>query len=305
MRRSALSHILLGASFILIVFLISTISEQDFHDGNPMPENSYSAQDNMGGFLEQLFQVFEARIGELQDRVGEFQKNLSLFAGPMSIATLLLIALLLLLSKNARKAILVRTIAGFVVMGLFVYVFYSGIPESRDNYGDMIITDMGEDIGEGSLSELPEEEIAEPEIPLGISYLFSFIFVFLMLIVLYTAVRRIIIHRATSKKKTLLDVTEKALHSMKEGSDYSDAIVRCYDEMTIFIKEQAGLIRSASMTPEEFRTYLEKEGLPSSEIGQLTALFEQVRYGGMKLSSGDERQAETCLSTIAKALEKK
>ena len=46
---------------------------------------------------------------------------------------------------------------------------------------------------------------------------------------------------------------------------------------------------------------LKDAGLPNKPLGQLTRLFEDVRYGAKVPSEKDEKQAVRCLTAIAEA----
>jgi hypothetical protein len=62
--------------------------------------------------------------------------------------------------------------------------------------------------------------------------------------------------------------------------------------------------RDRYMTPHEFEAYLEGRGLPREPVRQLTALFEQVRYGGVRPGRADERTAISSLEAIVAACQK-
>jgi hypothetical protein len=61
------------------------------------------------------------------------------------------------------------------------------------------------------------------------------------------------------------------------------------------------LQRQEAMTPREFELLLAGAGLRDDHIGQLTRLFERVRYGGAAASERDEQEARACLSAIVQA----
>lgn len=304
MRKSTRSVLLLSLSIILIFLLTISLNVPDFHNGIPMPDGPYSSTGNGTSTLENLYNLVIQSFGQLGDQAESFRHKLTLFAAPLSITVLILMAVLFLFSGKLRRLIVMRMIASLIVMAILMAIFYSDIPESRQDTGEMIVTDMGEMIGEELINETnTSEEEPVPEIPRGLSYTFSFVLVLLFLLILFFLFKRIRAIQSHQKKRSILDVTEETLQSIREGSDFSNAILRCYDEMSMILKESKGLVRSSAMTAGEFRDSLTMEGLPAGEIKSLTGLFEKVRYGKGQLSADDEKAAETCLKGIISSLE--
>ena len=75
---------------------------------------------------------------------------------------------------------------------------------------------------------------------------------------------------------------QSALDALEAGGDLREIILRCYYQMAETLRESRGIQRNFDMTPHEFEIYLERRGLPRDPIHQLTQVFEQVRYGGVK-----------------------
>lgn len=94
---------------------------------------------------------------------------------------------------------------------------------------------------------------------------------------------------------------QTALDNLRAGTDITDAIRRCYYEMSETLRQKHAIRRSQAMTAREFEQLLEQSGLPRVYIRDLTRLFEKVRYGAKSPSESDERKAVECLTAIVQA----
>jgi hypothetical protein len=107
--------------------------------------------------------------------------------------------------------------------------------------------------------------------------------------------------RQATPLEQLAEKAEWALGALEAGADLEDTIMRCYFEMGEILKRERGIVRQEAMTPREFERGLRGSGLPQEAVAQLTRLFEEVRYGTGIPREQEERQAMTCLATIAEA----
>jgi hypothetical protein len=96
----------------------------------------------------------------------------------------------------------------------------------------------------------------------------------------------------------LADEAQAALSELQAGGDVSNAVLRCYREMSRVLNEQRGIARPRDMTPREFEQQLAAVGLRDGHIQQLTRLFERVRYGAGRTGEREEREAIDCLAAI-------
>jgi hypothetical protein len=96
----------------------------------------------------------------------------------------------------------------------------------------------------------------------------------------------------------LADEARAALAGLEAGSDLTDTVLRCYVEMSRVLSQQRGLDRPRDITPREFEQQLAAAGLRDEHIGQLTRLFERVRYGARQPNEREERAAVACLAAI-------
>lgn len=110
--------------------------------------------------------------------------------------------------------------------------------------------------------------------------------------------------RFLNRKPPLEIITDEvgaALADLRAGADLKDAVMRCYYDMGQSLRKGMGLVRQEGMTPREFEAVLEKAGLPSPAVQQLTRLFERVRYGRQAASERDTLEAVDCLEAIIQA----
>jgi hypothetical protein len=109
------------------------------------------------------------------------------------------------------------------------------------------------------------------------------------------------------QKQQLHKIARKALDdlAMSGSRDWQDIVIRCYADMSSTVSQRMELQRNKSMTPAEFSSRLEKAGLPSKPVHNLTHLFEKARYGSQQSSTGDVQEAMACLSAILQAVERR
>lgn len=94
---------------------------------------------------------------------------------------------------------------------------------------------------------------------------------------------------------------QNTINSLRAGADVSDAIRRCYFEMSETLRKEHNIRRSQAMTTREFEELMEQSGLPYLHVRDLTRLFERVRYGAKSPSQTDEQQAVESLTAIVQA----
>lgn len=99
----------------------------------------------------------------------------------------------------------------------------------------------------------------------------------------------------------LAQEAQNAIDALQAGANLKDTILSCYFEMGRVLSEERGITRDEDMTPREFAASLESFGLPPKPIGELTHLFETVRYGAKSAELREEQQAIQCLTAIIEA----
>ncbi|MBL8102408.1 MAG: DUF4129 domain-containing protein [Anaerolineales bacterium] len=101
----------------------------------------------------------------------------------------------------------------------------------------------------------------------------------------------------------IAEIARSALTDLSKNKESRNVIIRSYTRMNAAVNEYRGIAREEAMTPSEFASYLEKEGLPGQAINGLTRVFEKVRYGAQNVSPEEIKEAKQCLTSILKACE--
>ncbi len=110
--------------------------------------------------------------------------------------------------------------------------------------------------------------------------------------------------RRRQPENAVNQLAKEAQHTLQvlhAGGDFKNAVVRCYAEMSRVLSERRGLERQPGMTPREFERRLAQVGLPREDVRRLTRLFEDARYGATPPGEKERREAEACLTAIARA----
>ena len=213
-----------------------------------------------------------------------------------SLVCLLVILVGLLLSPEARK----RMFLLLIRVGLTVWAIYFLFK----NYGDILfgfqaVGAAGSQQADGSVVPMPVFE--PPPVSPTVSYLISFAFALLWLVVIWGLYRGWKKYMSFSAKKPLDEIAKVArssLDDLSSGRNSSDVIINCYLRMSDIVSNKRNLHRTVAMTPHEFALRLEQAGLPGDAVTRLTRLFEGVRYGDRKSVPKDINEAVACLKTI-------
>ena len=209
---------------------------------------------------------------------------------------LMVVLIGLLMSPEARKRLLVMFIRGvFIFWATYFLLKNYGDQFLNFNFGDMTAEQLGPD-------EIVPVPVFEPsQISPTFSYLISFAFVLICLVVLWTLYRGWKRYQSFNTKKPLDEIAKIARSSLDElsaGRNSSDVIINCYLRMSDVVSSRRQLQREIAMTPSEFALRLEQAGLPGDAVTRLTRLFEGVRYGDRKSGPRDVNEAVSCLTTI-------
>jgi hypothetical protein len=213
-----------------------------------------------------------------------------------SMVGLMILLIGLLLSPEGRKRLLLIFIRVVVTFWAIYFLL--------KNYGDQFLSfNRGaRGITAANSESLPPMPVFEPlQISPTFSYLVSFGFVLLWLVVLWALYRGWKRYRLLNAKKPLEEIAKIARSSLEDlssGRNSSDVIIKCYLQMSDVVSSRRKLQRELAMTPHEFAVRLEQAGLPGDAVTRLTRLFEAVRYGDRKSGPKDVNEAVSCLRTI-------
>lgn len=94
----------------------------------------------------------------------------------------------------------------------------------------------------------------------------------------------------------IVRIAGNAARDIAAGMDAVGVVQKCYVEMTHSLSASSG-VRDTYMTPREFAHDLHKHGVCGESIGELTEMFELVRYGARADDTFAER-ALRCLGSL-------
>ena len=212
------------------------------------------------------------------------------------LLSLLVVLIALLLSPEARKRMLLLLIrVGFTMWAIY-FLFR--------NYGDQL---FGFNLQRPNDAQLDGETVVPmpvfeaPQVSPAFSYLISFAFALILLVVfwfLYRGWQRYAALNRASPLDEIAKIARSSLSDLSSGRNSSDVIINCYLRMSDVVWNKRQLHRGIAMTPHEFALRLEQAGLPGDAVTRLTRLFEAVRYGDRKTGPKDVNEAVSCLKTI-------
>lgn len=213
-----------------------------------------------------------------------------------TLLALLVILIALLLSPEMRKRFFLLLIrVGFTVWAIY-FLF--------KNYGDQLFgfnLQRPEAQPPDGESVVPMPVFEAPQVSPAFSYLISFVFALILLVVfwfLYRGLQRYSARNKTGSLDEIAKIARSSLHDLSSGRNSSDVIINCYLRMSDVVSSKRQLQRGIAMTPHEFALRLEQAGLPGDAVTKLTRLFEGVRYGDRKSGPKDVNEAVSCLKTI-------
>lgn len=227
---------------------------------------------------------------------------LPLFCG-IIIVLVLLIVLLILLTPKQRKRLL-RSLAVLILIGAGLLWVLS----LTSMEGPLAPPDQpsGHPLSAGTpqASATPEPEV-EPAVfspPVVNSWEAYFVTLGVLSAagvgVWWLTFRR---RKRSSLRSTLASIAQSALQDLEVGRDWGDTVINSYYRMTLAVEDWRGIRRRKGMTPTEFAEFLVGFGLPPKAVGDLTGMFEKVRYGRRKATREETRAALACLNAIVEA----
>ena len=260
-----------------LTVLAATLNDVPFREGQHFGQNGVTD-----------FKVAPEEIDQIWVEI-PFWKQI-IFWG---LASLMVVLIGLLLSPEMRK----RLLRIFIRVALTFWAIYFLIKRG-------IITPNlfgGEQATPSQDPTVPLPAFEPPQVSPTFSYLISFAFALIFLIVLWILYRGWQRYVSLNTKKPLADIAKIArssLNDLSSGRNSSDVIINCYLRMSDVVSDKRHLYRATAMTPHEFAVHLEQAGLPGDAVTKLTRLFEGVRYGARKSGPQDINEAVSCLQTI-------
>lgn len=276
-------------ALISLVLLAGTLRELDFRPAQPI-----------GGGSGAEGPVELPAIGEILANAAEtpFWQQVVFWM----VMFLLLLLVTSLLNPELRK----QLIYGFIrtaifVMGLF-YILKKNPGMLAGLFNQLSIS---ENLALNPQAlELPAPVFEPPQVSSWFTYAVALGFVLLVVLFLWWLNRAWKHYREVTSAHEPLDqiaaIVRASLKDLEAGRNSEDAIIHCYERMSVVVGFKQGLHRSNAMTPSEFAARLERSGLPRKAVSRLTYLFESVRYGRHETGPLEITEAISCLTSILK-----
>jgi hypothetical protein len=282
-RRIVLLVCLLGA-IGLLVLLVSGVHNLTLLPGKPIPNPLAALKRPADG------SATHPRSGSSDTWV--------VLAQSVLVVALLGVLIMAGVSRRFRRQLLILgTIGVVLVFGLsWLPHAYRGVPEQSQPQPTAAPT------GSGTSPAKPEvPSVTAPgwgAILIGIgAAIVSAGLVLLFLVKIMPRLRR---PREGSVLDELGERADEAARRIRAGEDPREAVLRCYKEMSEILSRRRRVVNHAHFTPREFATRLREAGMSDAHVDRLTAIFEEVRYGGR---SGEpfKNEAVGCLEAIRRA----
>jgi len=270
---------------VVLIVLIGGLDRVELRPGEPIPELFSRGSDA------------ETATGNTAWDLGGGQFRFALFA--LVVACLVLVLIGAILSPRLRRALL---IGGTVVAVLFLILMWIKPPQEASWEG-MELSGVGlpaDTDGQQDRVVIPDRAPPNWAVILvamsaaAAAALIGAVFV----LKIYPRLRR-----GRADGTLLEELAERAgaaVDRIRDGADLGDAVRRCYKQMSELLCTRAKISDAAVLTPREFSDALRARGMKDATVDRLTAIFEQVRYGG-RATDVFADEAIACLEVIRTA----
>ena len=265
-------RILLGGAFVvlfgILFVLIGGLNSTTFLPGKPLP-NPFTAVD------------IAPALGPLSQ--GEWGMNTArLIVQILFILALVVIVIFAIISSEFRWRLLTVALICAVILAILSQI------EIKQR-GEQVEVQEQSDITFGEPP--PPAPPVQVEIPDARATDWLMILMALGSAAVLTGIGLLLLLRvypAFQKRRTernlLLDElgqrAREAVTRIRAGDDPRAAILRCYKEMSEIVSREERIQNFSYFTPREFAARLRSSGMMVAHVDRLTAIFEQVRYGG-------------------------
>lgn len=202
-----------------------------------------------------------------------------------------------LITTNSISLVALLLLAGVIISLVLSTNTQYDIPDEAESFESLYEPD--------EVADYLETLVESPEPPPTLTWLLSLLFLVGVLGLAYVIWRSR--PRPAERPLSYQELSERAfaaIAELRQGQQLDDVILRCYQEMSETVARQQRLRRQDGATPREFARTLQRAGLPETAVIQLTALFEQVRYGGLMPGKREQLQAIDSLEAIVAACDR-
>ena len=276
-RRKFTALLLGAAGLVALLLLAAGLPQIRFHDSLPLPGIQPSTPSDFGTLLpgsETFFLVFGLII---------------LFLVPISI-------LFLLMSPEGRKRLITHAIQILLIL-IFAY-FASRNLDSKP-------LEPAEPPAAGALGDSDRNSVPPENSPEWLVWVLSLTAAGMLLAGGYQIWARWQ-SRGLLQTPTddLASSASQALADLRDGKEFKEVILRCYQQMVEIAAADKQLPRPEFVTPGEFIAVLKSSGLPAQAVEQLTHLFEFARYSLHPATPAQNAEAVACLEAITQTLQR-
>jgi hypothetical protein len=277
----------LGLTLLALVLLAASLPRLEFQPGQPFP---------LGGLLNPATVSSTGPVDSGSG--GSFLTWLVVAVLSIFILLVILWLLIFIFRPQARQYLLSRLLSYLVLFLLIAGLMYAlrqQIMAGQAGTPDPQLTAPAEAATATDALLTPPALVVDP--PQWLISLITLLFISLVLGLVWLLWRRQD-RPTTTPAELIAREAYRAVQAIQAGTDLKDTVLNCYRQMTEILQAERGIERQQAMTPREFEQHLAGIGLSDDHIGQLTRLFEQVRYGHNRPTGQDEQEAIACLNTI-------
>ena len=267
--------LLIAAALTAVLLFASGLPEMKLSPGAPFPGGAVSS----------------SPAGKAFERSQSFSFETSWIQG---VAALVFLGLSIYVGINLARKVPYKKLLRGVVAALAIWAVLSCLPALVDS------SPLEAPVSEPGLAEtspLTYEIIELGNPPLSFVRSIAAVLLALAVFVALWLVRQSI--QPPAVRDHLRNDAGLALAALQDGGDVKNVIIRCYLQMQRELANAQGLELEASLTPREFQEQMVALGLPAGPTGQLTRLFEEVRYGHKPTGLREEQLAIRCLGELA------
>ena len=270
--------------FALLVVLIGSLNQLELAPGKPLPNLFARHPDAETAGGEVGWNLDSVRIGSL------------FFA--LVLAWLVFLVIGAIFSRRLRRSLLITSA---IALAIFVALLWVKPPEkvplegAEASGGYLFPEQMGDRI-QVEIPQTPPPNWAVILTAVGAAVIAAGVAA-LLIVKIWPAFHH---RRSDALLAELAKRAQDAADRIRAGADLGDAVRRCYKEMSELLCTRANVTDVVVLTPREFAEALRARGMQDEYVDRLTAIFEQVRYGG-RPGTAFADEAIACLDAIRAA----
>ncbi len=181
--------------------------------------------------------------------------------------------------RRMRKKVIFSIVGGLLFVVAFLAVMEGLVRETPEEH---LLSDE-EAIGAWGPAVSPERSGRAPERPHApgwLLYVAAIAGATLLLAVGWWATGKVRARlREADAQVELRQTVAEAAEALREGLPVDEVVIRCWARMAELLAPRLGSAGASTVTPREMAAALRGHGVHEQAVDELTALFEEVRYG--------------------------